>query len=177
MATGFRVTTKNLDANLRILRGKAFKDVNRDLRVAARAIAETIRPEVVTAVRQSRAPQAWPLAGTVRTHSDRVPVVVVGKVNPKFQTPWRRSGQSAAQSKLRRGALAHGVVYGGKGGKRSTPAQENYYKIRRDESGGPVGRSLTSSGRAMSKARGAYHKEYIKVLRRHGFTIDGGRLW
>jgi len=150
------------------LRGKVFKDVNRDLRVVSKKIATEIRPDVVAAVRSSRAPQAWPLSATTRVKSDRVPVLSVGAVNPRFTTPWRRSGQSAAQSKKRRGALAHGVVYGTKGGKRKGGG--DYYHIGRDESGGPLGKTL-NGGRAMRRARASYKREYLKVLRRYGFDV------
>jgi hypothetical protein len=152
------------------LKGKVFKDVNRELRVVSKKIATEIRPDVVSAVRQSKAPQAWPMSATTRVKSDRVPVLSVGAVNPRFTTPWRRGGQSAAQSKKRRGALAHGVVYGTAGGRRKGGG--DYYKIPRDESGGPLGKSLSSSyGLAMRRARVAYKREYLKVLRRYGFDV------
>jgi hypothetical protein len=107
-------------------------------------------------------------------HSDRVPVVVVGKVNPRSaKSQFRRAGQSAQQSKMRRGALAHGVVYGPRGGRRSTPVSENYYGIRRDDSGGPVGRSVASNGATMRRAQDAYLREYAAILRRYGFVVKG----
>lgn len=172
MAAGIKVT--GLDAYVRPLRGKVFKDVNRELRVAAKRIAGDIRPEVEQAVKESRAPQAPAMARTVRVHSDRVPVVVIGKVNPRFATTkFRRAGQSAQQSKMRRGALAHGVVYGPRGGRKDTRAAENYYRIGRDDSGGPVGRSVASRGPAMRKAQDAYLREYVAILRRYGFTVKG----
>lgn len=150
------------------LRGKAFKDVNRELRVVSKKIAAEVRPEVVSAVRQSRAPQAFPMADTTRVKSDRIPVLSVGAVNPKFaRHTFRRPSGSA---KLRRGAMAHGVVYGTKGGRRKGGG--DYYKIGRDESGGALGKSL-SGGRAMRKAKRAYLREYGKVLRRYGFDVRG----
>jgi hypothetical protein len=152
------------------LRGKAFKDVNRDLRTVAKKIATELRPEVVSAVRQSKAPQAFPLAHTTRVKSDRIPVLSVGAVNPKFaRHTFRRTG---GDSKKRRGAMAHGVVYGTKGGRRNGGG--DYYKIRRDETGGPLGYSVTR-GRAWKKAQRAYLREYGKVLRRYGFDVRGIR--
>ena len=162
-----------LQAYVRPLRGKVFRDVNRELRVAAKRIANDIRPVIEEATAASHAPQAAALARTVRVHSDRVPVVVIGKVNPRFSEPFRRKGESAKSVKLRRGALAHGVVFGPKGGKRATARNENYYKIGRDERGGPVGRSVTGSGAALDAAAEAYLREYYRVLRRYGFVVRG----
>jgi hypothetical protein len=159
-----------LQEYVRPLRGKVFKDVNRELRVVAKQIAAEMRPEIVSAVRQSNAPQAWPMAATTRVKSDRVPVLSVGAVNPKFaRHTFRRPSGSA---KLRRGAMAHGVVYGTAGGRRRGGG--DYYRIPRDTTGGPVGQSV-SAGRAMRKARSAYLREYSKVLRRYGFDVRGIR--
>jgi hypothetical protein len=167
MATGVKVT--GLQAYLKPLKGKAFKDVNRELRSVSKKIATEILPEVTSAVRQSKAPQAGPMAGTARAKSDRVPVISVGAVNPRFtNSKFRRAGSSAAQSKLRRGAMAHGVVYGGKGGHRKGGG--DFYKIPRDNSGGTLGKSL-AHGRAMKKAQVAYLREYYKVLHHYGFTV------
>lgn len=162
-----------LQAYVRPLRGKVFKDVNRELRSAAKKIAADIRPIIEDAVGQSSAPQASAMARTVRVHSDRVPVVVVGKVNPRFASGFRRPGESATSSKRRRGALAHGVLYGPRGGKRATSVNENYYGIARDNGGGPVGRAVAASGAAMDEARAAYRREYLAILRRYGFTVKG----
>lgn len=163
-----------LDAYVRPLKGKVFKDVNRELRSAAKGIAAEIAPVIVEAVKQSGAPQSPAMARTVRVHSDRVPVVVIGKVNPQFaSSKFRRAGQSAKVSKMRRGALAHGVVYGPRGGRKDTRVAENYYRIRRDDSGGPVGRSVASSGPAMRRAQDAYLREYAAILRRYGFVVKG----
>ena len=169
------VKVTGLDAYVRPLKGKVFKDVNRELRVASKRIATEIRPTVEDATRASRAPQAAAMSRTVRVHSDRVPVVAIGKVNPRFAKPFRRSGQTAKQSKMRRGALAHGVVYGPKGGRRSTSAAENYYRISRDDSGGPVGRAVRGSGATLDAARAAYKREYLAILRRYGFDVRGIR--
>lgn len=166
MAEYIRVT--GLQPLIRELKGPLFKDANRELRTAAKGIAQDMVPHVAAAVRAADAPQAAALATTVRAHSDRVPVVVVGKVNPWKGAKWRRRGQTAAESKLRRGALAHGVVYGPKGGKKSTPAQENYYKIPRNSDGGAFRRAL--DGRVMDKATEAYLAAYADVMRRHGFV-------
>lgn len=160
------VDVQGLQPLIRELKGPMLRDVNRELRSAAGLIARDLVPHVATAVRASGAPQAAAVAGTVRAHSDRVPVVVVGKTNPKLRN-FRRKGQSAQESKQRRGAIAHGVVYGPKGGKKSTPASENYYRIGRDESGGPLGRAL--QGPIMDEACDVYLKVYASVLRHHGF--------
>ena len=162
-----------LQAYVRPLRGKVFKDVNRELRVAAKRIANEIRPAIEDATAASNAPQSSALAKTVRAHSDRVPVVVIGKVNPRFSSGFRRRGESAKSAKLRRGALAHGVVYGPKGGKRSTAVNENYYRIGRDDRGGAVGRAVSGSGAALDEARDAYRREYYAILRRYGFVVRG----
>jgi hypothetical protein len=109
------------------------------------------------------------MAQTVRPHSDRVPVVVVGKVNPRFNHKWRRSTDSAR----RRGSLAHGVVYGPLGGKRSTGAHENYYRIGRDSSGGPLGRA-TRDGSVFDQACEAYLTQFLAIMKHHGFAADAG---
>jgi hypothetical protein len=169
------IKVTGLQSYVKPLKGKVFKDVNRELRVVSKKIAADILPIVEQATRSSQAPQAAAMSRTVRVHSDRVPVVVIGKVNPRFARPFRRPGQSAAESKRRRGALAHGVVYGPRGGRRDTSAAENYYRIPRDDSGGPVGRSVTSSGAAMDQARESYLREYVRVLRHYGFDVRGVR--
>lgn len=166
MTESVRIT--GLNELVRTLKGPLFRDVNRELRTSARAIAQDLVPHVQAAVRQSQAPQAEAMAGTVRAHSDRVPVVVIGKTNPKFRSGFRRRGQSAQAAKLRRGALAHGVVYGPKGGKKSTRPHENYYRIARSTSGGAVGRAI--DGRVMDKATDAYLAAFADVMRRHGFV-------
>ena len=74
-----------------------FREVNRELRAAAKPIAQSLLPEVAEAVRQSRAPQADRMAATLRVHSDRVPVVVIGKVNPKLSGFKRRRGATSDQ--------------------------------------------------------------------------------
>jgi hypothetical protein len=157
-----------LQAYLTPLKGKVFKDVNRELRQVSKKIATDLRPEIVSAVQQSDAPQAYPMAATVRVKSDRLPVLSVGAVNPRFaRHTFRRSTGSA---KLRRGAMAHGVVYGTKGGHRKGGG--DFYRITRDNSGGPLGRSL-KGGRAMQQARKAYLREYYRVLRSYGFDVRG----
>ena len=148
------------------LKGPMFRDINRELRAVAKLIAKDMVPEVQDAVRRSNAPQAAAMAATVRVHSDRVPVVAVGKVNPKFSTRFSRPGQN---SKLRRGSLAHGVVYGPLGGKRSTPVHENYYRIGRDPSGGALGQSMRT-GPIYDKACEAYLKQWLAIMRHHGFV-------
>lgn len=146
---------------VRELRGPAFRDVNRELRSGARLIASDMVPLVAAAVAQSAAPQARAMAATVRPHSDRVPVVVVGKTNPRFSTGFR------GDTRRRRGSLALGVVSGPAGGKRATPVAENYYRIGRDTSWGSLGRAI--EGPILGEAEVAYLKLYIGVLKAHGF--------
>lgn len=150
------------------LRGPAFKDVNRELRAVSKLIASDLLPEVRAAVAASGAPQAAAMAATARVHSDRVPVVAVGKVNPKFSTRFR-----GGDTKRRRGALAHGVVYGPLGGKRSTTARENYYRIGRDSSGGALGASMRT-GPIYDKACEAYLKQWLAIMKHHGFVGSAG---
>ena len=101
------------------------------------------------------------MSKTVRVVSDRVPVVSVGRTNPPLKK-WRGRG-SAADNKRRRGAMAHGVVYG--------PKQPvNLYKIPRDNSGGPLGRMLQTNGRIMAQAEDAYLRFYVATLKAHGWV-------
>jgi hypothetical protein len=163
------VRVEGLQPLVRELKGPLFRDVNRELRQYATLIAKDLVPDVSAAVARSNAPQARAVAKTVRAHSDRVPVVVVGKTTPFSGRNWKRSGQDAATSKKRRGAVAHGVVYGPKGGRRDTPASENYYRIGRDDSGGPLGHALRTGGPLWDQACDVYLQFYASVMRRHGF--------
>lgn len=146
------------------LKGPLFRDLNKELRQEAKTIAETLVPVVAAAIRASAAPQAANVAATVRAHSDRVPVVVVGKTNPKGM----RQRPGGAPIKRRRGAVAHGVVYGPLGGRADTRAQENYYHIGRDGSGGALGATL-ATGPAFDLACAAYLEAFEAAARRHGF--------
>ena len=177
MSDQIRVDVDGLADLTRALRGPAFKDVNRQLRASSRAIAaEVLLPLVRQAVAASGAPQAGAMADTVRVHSDRVPVVVVGKVNPRFTSGFRRGkgggDGSARASKMRRGSLARGVVMGPLGGRRDTPATENYYRIGRDPSGGALGRALRDGGTVAEAGTARYLAEYVRVLRGAGFDVD-----
>lgn len=151
---------------VKVLRGPAFKDVNKELRQHARLIANDLVPAVAAAVAQSGAPQAAAMARTVRPHSDRVPVVVVGKTNPSFRSGFGRRGNSRA----RRGQLALGVVAGPAGGRRATRPSENYYRIGRDRSWGPLGRAL--HGPILRDAEIAYLRLYIATLKAHGLDAS-----
>jgi hypothetical protein len=163
------VEVTGLTGLVRELKGPLFKDLNRELRQFSKLIAADLVPHVEAAVRQSGAPQADAMARTVRVHSDRVPVVVVGKVNPRFRGSRFRGGNT----KKRRGALAHGVVYGPKGGRKDTPADENYYAPqRRDDSGGALGRSV-KSGPIWDEATAAYLKYFQAAATHHGFIKSG----
>lgn len=150
---------------VKVLRGSAFKDVNRELRSHAKAIASDLLPVVAAGVRASHAPQAEAMAKTVRVHSDRVPVVVVGKVNPRFKSAKFQRGGS--DSKRRRGAMALGVVSGPAGGKRSTKTSENYYRPQGvDTSWGALGNAI--HGPILRQAEVAYLRLYIATLKAHG---------
>jgi hypothetical protein len=163
-----RVQITGLQPLVRQLRGPAFRDVNRELRAVSKLIATDLLPEVRAAVAASGAPQAAAMAATTRVHSDRVPVVAVGKVNPKFTTKFR-----GGDTKRRRGSLAHGVVYGPLGGKKTTPAHENYYRVGRDPSGGALGASMRT-GPIYDRACEAYLKQWLAVMKHHGFLDVSG---
>lgn len=154
---------------MRTLKGPLYRDVNKELRQFATQIAKDLVPEVAAAVRRSNAPQAGALAKTVRAHSDRVPVVVVGKTNPYSGKAWKRKTTTPKSSKRRRGAMAHGVVYGPLGGRADTDARENYYRIPRDDSGGALGAALREGGPLWDEACEVYLKVYASVMRHHGF--------
>jgi hypothetical protein len=183
---GAGVDVLGLTAWVTALKGPEFRDVNRALREEAYAIALDLEPEVTKAVEQSRAHQAKAVALTVRAKRDRVPVVVVGKVNPKFrskqgrQPAFTRRGKGADQHRKRRGAIAHGVVYGPKGGHLKADGSKgrargaNFYGIPRNESGGPVGRYL-QDGPAFNAATTAYFEAYQRELRKAGIVMRKGR--
>jgi hypothetical protein len=159
---------------VRELKGPLFKDVNRELRTEAKAIADTLVPVIAAAVMESPSSQAAAFAATVRAKSDRVPVVSIGgMVNPKLvgfsRRGARKDGEDRAPVKLRRGAMAHGVVYGPKGGRRDTDPDENYYGHGRDDSGGRVGRAVAATGPAFKKAEEAYLRAFFTILERHGW--------
>lgn len=176
MVDAVRVETTGARELTRALKGPAFKDVNRELRHAARGIAaDLLVPMVSDAVRRSAAPQAAAMAAAVRPHSDRVPVVVVGKVNPSFGSGFRRRGNSAASTKRRRGSLARGVVSGPAGGHRATQVAENYYRIGRDASWGPLGAALATGGRIAEAGQERYLREYLRILNAAGFHVEVGR--
>lgn len=165
------------------LRGREFKDVNRALRNHARVIADHCVPAVKVAVARSQAPQAAAMVPTVDSVRDRIPVISIGKTNPKLKKFTRRgatrkSGKPRTggfDSKARRGALAHGVVYGPLGGKRNTTARENYYRIGRNANGGNVGKALTESGAVFRQAEIAYLEAYLDILKAAGFDVTEGR--
>ena len=172
---GTGVNVDGLRELVAALRGPAFRDVNRELRQFSRLIAADIAPLVADAVRASPAPQAAAMAATVRPHSDRVPVVVVGKVNPRFNSGFGHKGESAAQRRMRRGSLARGVVAGPLGGRRDTPAHENYYRIPRSASWGELGRRLRSGGIITQTGADLYLRGYLSILKAHGFDVLKGR--
>lgn len=170
--TGIEI--KGLNALVRELRGPAFREINKELRAFSKLIAADLAPLVADRIRESGAPQAAAMAATVRTHSDRVPVVVVGKVNPRFASGFGHRGESAAARKQRRGSLARGVVSGGAGGKRGTPADENYYRIPRDTSWGALGKALRDGGIITEQGEQLYIRYFLAALRAHGFDTEQG---
>lgn len=147
--------------------------LNAELRQHSKAIATDLLPEVRAAVAKSPAPQARKMAATARVHSDRVPVIVVGKVNPKL-SGFRRRGQSAAEAKRRRGSLAAGVLQGGKGGRRDTKADENYYRIPRNEHWGTLGDQLRAGSPLMREAQDLYLRLLLATMRAHGLPRQAG---
>lgn len=169
MSDAVKVT--GLDDLVKALKGPMFRDVNRELRQHARTIAADLMPDAAAAVRRGGAPQADAMAKTFRVHSDRVPVFAMGKTNPRFGGGFAHKGESGAQRKRRRGSLAHGVVYGPKGGHRKHGG-ENFYRTGRDSSGGPLGASL-DGGRTFKHALEVYLRVYLGVLRGHGFETKG----
>lgn len=165
--TGASVDVLGLTAWVTALKGPAFRQVNNALRSEAYLIAQSLVPDVERAVRLSRAPQATAMVKTVRAKRDRVPVLSIGAVNPKFRSGFTRRG-STVSSKKRRGAIAHGVVYGTKGG--HLKGGGDYYRIPRDESGGPVGRYMVN-GPGFDAAVDAYFVAYRKVLADAGIRL------
>ena len=148
--------------------------LNTELRQFSKLIAIDLLPEVRAAVGKSAAPQSAKMADTARVHSDRVPVIVVGKVNPKL-SGFRRRGMSAAESKRRRGSLAAGVLQGGKGGRRDTRADENYYRIPRNEHWGTLGAALRPDSALMRQAQDLYVRFLFAAMRRHGLPPAAAR--
>lgn len=177
--TGAPIDVVGLVPLVRALKGPLFRDVNNSLRAEALLIAERMEPEARIAVSRSRAPQAAAMVNTVRAKRDRVPAIAVGAVNPKFRRrvgrkpPFTRSGTGALAHRLRRGAIAHGVVYGTKGG--HMRGGGDYYGIPRNDDGGPVGAYLKGS-RFTQKLGDEYMEAYMRVLREAGFTVKIGRV-
>lgn len=164
---GLRIETEGLVELVAALKGKEFRDVNFALREHAAGIAAKMLPDIALLVSMSPAPQARAMSKTLRVKRDRVPVVSIGKVNPRFDSE-KTFTRKGSDSKRRRGAIAHGVVYGPLGGRRDTDAAENYYRIPRDNSGGRLGESLRT-GPALKAAEQAYLRAYINTLQAAGF--------
>lgn len=163
MASG-GVRINGLKDLVKDMRGPLFRVINSELRANSRQIAADMMPDIAAAVRQSAAPQADAMAATLRPLSDRVPVVVMGRVNPKFSShKFGHKGESGASRRRRRGAMALGVVAGPKG-------SVNYYKIGRDESWGPLGAALR--GPILAKAELEWLDMFIEVMRAHGYDAS-----
>ena len=173
MATG-GVNVVGLTDMVSMLKGPKFKNVNFALREVAGQIAADLLPHAQAAVRQSAAPQADVMAATFRVKRDRVPILALGRVNPRFTSGFTHKGESAQRRLRRRGQLAHGVVYGPKGG-RPGVKPHNPYKIPRDESGGPLGAAMKApGGRAYQQACEAYLRAYLTFLTAAGFDTRKG---
>lgn len=173
--TGASIDVVGLVPLVAVLKGPEFRSVNEALRGEAMTIAMKMVPEAEEAVRRSRAPQARAMVDTVRPKRDRVPVIAIGAVNPTFRRkvgrkpPFTRSGTGPVAHRRRRGAIAHGVVYGTKGG--HPKGGGDYYKIPRSESGGAFGEYLKSS-RFTRRLGYEYLDAYADVLRRKGFKVN-----
>lgn len=123
-------------------------------------IAETMVPDVVSAVRSSPAPQAAKVSATVRAKRDRMPVVKIGATQPKL-SGFRGRKPNKARHK---GSVAWGVERGPAGGHRSgTPA--NYYKVPRSVRGYGVGPRMQQIGRGVIVE---YRAAIANVLRETG---------
>lgn len=178
--TGAPIEVLGLKAWVSKLKGPEFRDVNNALRNEAVKIAESLVPEVQAALKQSKAPQAPAMVDTVKPKRDRVPVLAIGAINPKFSkvkgksgrpvSGFTRRGKGALYHRKRRGAIAHGVIFGTKGG--HLKGGGDYYGIPRSESGGAFGRYV-ESGPLFDAACAAYFDAYKKVLHRHGLDLNG----
>jgi hypothetical protein len=179
---GMAVEVIGLQPLLKELRGPAFKMVNSELRDQARRIADGIVPEVRDAVGSSDMAQAAAMVRTVGSKRDRVPVVIIGATNPGL-SKFSKRGRPGANAKprqdprWRRGALAHGVVFGPKpSGPRTSPEPPNkpthpgHYRMGRREDGGRVLQRIRE-GSAYRAAVREYEAAYKHVLRRHGFNV------
>jgi hypothetical protein len=159
------------------LNGPEFRDIANALRDRSKQISEQLVPAVQAALALSQAPQAPAFAGTVAARRDRVPVVVIGAKNPTFRNSkfsrrgMRRDGEPRADNKRRKGAMAHGIVYGPAGGRRDA-ANANYYQIPRDDSGGPVGEAI-QNGPAFDAACEAWFEAYRQELAAAGIPLTG----
>lgn len=156
------------------LKGPMFRDINNQLRYEALDIAEDLVPVVQGIVRDSGAPQAAAFVPTVRAKRDRVPVVAVGAINPRLRKFTRR-GAGPAASRQRRGSMAHGILFGPKGGHRKTSADENYYRLPRRD--GYLAGALAEHGAITRRAVDLYLEAYVHVLRSNGWgqAVKRGR--
>jgi hypothetical protein len=156
-----------------------FADINKALRNEAYLIAQGLVPMVQLIVRESGAAQAQAFVPTVKAKRDRLPLVAIGAVNPKFTNAAKRRGNTAKftrrgsgpeASRQRRGSMAHGILFGPKGGHRSTSGTENYYGIPRRE--GYLAHALDEFGVVTRHASALYLESYLRVLRTHGWGSD-----
>jgi len=177
--TGANIETRGLTELVTALKGPVFKDVNNALRAEAGDIAKAIIPIVQRIVAESPAPQAQGFVNTVRVKRDRVPCVAIGAVNPKFSKSFTRKGAGPVASKNRRGAMAHGIMYGSKGGRKPKATStgklgwamdENYYKIPRNDEP-PLERAVGTDGLIIVLVEAQYRDRYLKVLHAHGFPV------
>ena len=164
--TGASLEVVGLTELVADLKGPMFRSINNQLRVEAELIARKLVPTVQAVVRNSAAPQAPAFVGTVRAKRDRVPLIAIGAINPKFQNS-KFTRRGAGDSKARRGSMAHGILFGPKGGKKSTPMSENYYRIPRNEDA--LADALSEYGVVTRHATNLYLEAFIRVLRTNGW--------
>jgi len=134
----FTIELQGLESTLRDLQ-HFQRDIRKltsgELRRDSKAIATAALPVVRRLVAGGRAPQSRKMADTIRAKSDRMPMVVVGAVNPRL-SGFKRGGQAARQ----KGSLAWGVEKGPAGGPRGLPGRRrNVYKIPRSSRGYALG--------------------------------------
>lgn len=121
-------------AQLRGLDTGAVYMSNATLRRRARVLAETLaRTTIAPLLMRGAAPQSRAMARTLRTRSDRRPVVAIGAVAPPL-SGWRPGNPA---NRRRRGSLAWGVERGP-----HPAAARNYYGIPRRDSGYVIGPNL-----------------------------------
>lgn len=156
-----------------------FSDINKALRPEAYLIAQGLVPMVELIVRESGAAQSKAFESTVKAKRDRLPLVAIGAINPKFTNAAKRRGNTAKftrrgsgpeASRARRGSMAHGILFGPKGGHRPREhgaTGQNFYGIPRRED--YLNSALDEFGVVTRHASALYLESYLRVLRTHGW--------